>query len=109
MLMLTITNEQKVVVTLAPKTAAGNDAQVDTTNGVPAWTVTSGDAQVVPAADGLSAEVISGEANVVSTIEVTADADLGEGVTNIGDSITLTVVAAGADNLGFSPGIPTLK
>lgn len=107
MLMLTITNEQKVVVTLAPKTAAGNPAVVDTTNGVPQWNVT-GDAQVIPAADGLSAEVISGAVGV-SAIEVIADADLGEGVKPISDTINLTVVAAGADNLGFSAGEPTLK
>lgn len=107
MLMLTITDEQKVVATLAPKTAASNPATVD---GIPVWNVEGdSDVQVNVAEDGLSAELVSGAANTVTTIRVSADADLGEGVKEISDTITLTVVAAGADNLGFTAGEPTLK
>ena len=105
--MLTITNEQKVLLTLAPKTLAGNPAQLEA--GSVVWAVSEGDATVEPAADGLSAYLISGVENVVSTVTVTADGDLGEGVKTLTDSVTLTVVAAGADTLGFTAGEPELK
>jgi hypothetical protein len=95
----TITNEEKVTFTLAPKTAGGADATVD---GAPVWEVTDGDATVEPAADGLSAVVRPGTAGTLSTITVTADADMGEGVTNISEDILLTTVAAGASSLGLS-------
>lgn len=109
MYLTTITNEQKIQFTLQPKTAAGNPAQVDTTNNKPTWDVTEGDATLEVSEDGLSCTAISGEGNVVSRIKVTADADLGEGVQTIEDEITLTVVPAGASNLGIGAGEPTLK
>lgn len=105
-MLITITNEQKVLVTLAPTTEAGNPATVD---GVPAWTIESGDAVVEPSEDGMSAYIISGEANVNSVITVMADADLGDGVVNIKDTIDLAVVAASASNLGVVAGTPELK
>lgn len=105
-MLITITNEEKVQVTLSPTTAAGNPANVD---GAPTWTVTEGDATVEVAADGLSAYLISGAADVNSKIEVTADADLGEGIVNITDSIDLAVVPASASALGLVVGTAELK
>jgi hypothetical protein len=105
-MLITITNEEKVQVTLAPLTAAGNPATLD---GVPTWTVIEGDATVEVAEDGLSAFLVSGAADVTSKIEVTADADLGEGVVNLSDVIDLAVVAASATALGLVAGTPTLK
>ena len=52
MIEQTITTEQKVAVTLAPMTAAGNPAQVD---GTPSWYVQSGDATIETADGGISA------------------------------------------------------
>ena len=105
-MLITITNEQKVTVTLAPTTEAGNPATLD---GAPVWTVLSGDATIEVAADGLSCTLISGEADVNSQIEVVADADLGDGVVNLTDVIDLAVVSAQASALGIVAGDPELK
>lgn len=105
-MLATITSEEKIPVTLAPLTAAGNPATVD---GVPVWAVTEGDATLEVAADGLSAYLVSGAANVVSSVTVTADADLGEGVMNLSEVVTLTVVAPSAALLGATAGAAELK
>ncbi len=105
-MLITITNEQKVLVTLAPTTAAGNPATLD---GVAAWSVVSGDATLEVAEDGLSAYLVSGEADVTSQVEVTADADLGEGVVTLTDVIDLAVVAAQASALGLVVDTAILK
>ncbi len=105
-MLITITNEEKVQLTLAPTTAAGNPATLD---GIPTWTVVSGDATVEVSEDGLSAFLVSGAADVNSQIEVTADADLGEGIVTLTDIVDLAVVAAQASALGLVAGTPTLK
>ena len=105
-MLITITNEQKVMVTLAPTTEAGNPAILD---GIPTWTVVQGDATLEVSEDGLSAFLVSGEAEVNSQIEVTADADLGEGVVTLTDVIDLAVVAAQASALGLAVDTPILK
>lgn len=105
-MLITITNEQKVQVTLQPLTAAGNPAILD---GAPVWTVTEGDATLEVAEDGLSAFLVSGAADVNSTIAVAADADLGEGVVALADTITLAVVLASASTLGLVAGEAILK
>lgn len=105
-MLITITNEQKVQVTLAPTTQAGNPATLD---GTPSWTVTDGDATLEVAPDGLSCYLISGNADVNSKIEVSADADLGEGVQTITDVIDLAVVSAQASGLGLVVGTAELK
>ncbi len=106
MLEITITNEQQVNVTLHPVTETGKPAQVD---GAPTWTVQSGDATVTPAADGLSADLISSDTPGDTQILVEADADLGSGVITISDIITLHVAHANAANLGLVAGDPTPK
>ena len=106
-MLITITNEQKVEVTLAPLTAAGNPATLD---GAPVWAVVEGgDATLEVAADGLSAFLVSGAADVTSQVTVTADADLGEGVVTLTDTIDLVVVAAPANALGLVVAAPILK
>ena len=105
-MLITITNEEKVQVTLAPTTAAGNPATLD---GAPTWTVTTGDATLEVAADGLSAFLVSGAADTNSQVTVTADADLGEGVVTLTDTIDLAVVAASASALGAIVATPVLK
>ena len=57
MFAINSTNEEKVLISLNPTTAAGNPAQVD---GAPVWNVTSGDCTLEVAADGLSCFLISG-------------------------------------------------
>lgn len=103
---VTITNEQKVNVTLVPRTAGGHPAPID---GVPAWAVNSGDGTVVPAEDGLSADLISSDAPGDTVYGVSADADLGQGVTTITGEITVHVVQAEASDLGVTVGAPQPK
>lgn len=106
MTSVSITNEQQVVVTLTPKTDKGKPAKLD---GVPTWTVQSGDSVVTPSDDGLSATFVSSDTPGDTVVLVEADADLGAGVTPISESITLTVSSATATNLGVSVGTPTDK
>jgi hypothetical protein len=106
MLEITITNEQQVNVVLHPVTATGRPATVD---GAPTWTAQSGDSTVTPAADGLSADLISSDTPGDTEILVEADADLGQGVIPISDIIRLTVAHANAANLGLVAGDPTPK
>lgn len=105
-LEIKITNEQMVSVTVTPRTDSGKPAKLD---GSPAWTVISGNSQVVVSEDGLSANLISSDEPGDTTINVQADADLGEGVETIADVILLTVVGATAKNLGLTAGTPVPK
>ena len=107
MLELTITNEEQVVVHLLPTTDAGNPTTLD---GVPGWLVISGPAKVVPAADGLSATLISSDTDLSDTvIQVSGDADLGSGVEEVADVITLHTKHANAKRLGLFADKPVLK
>lgn len=100
MVSISTTNEEKVLVTLAPVTAAGNPAPLD---GTPTWTVSEGDCTIEVSADGLSAYLVSGSANVINQIVITADADLDEGeVREISETIVYTVVPAEAAALGVT-------
>lgn len=100
-LNIVLTNEEKILVTLNPTTAAGNPAVLD---GVPVWTVVEGTATVEPASDGLSAYIVSGDVGA-STVNIAADADLDEGeVREITDAIAVNVVAAEAAGLGLTMG-----
>jgi len=105
-LELKITNEQKINVTVTPRTDTGKPAKLD---GSPSWTVVSGNSQVVVSEDGLSADLISSDEPGDTIVVVKADADLGEGVEEISDSITLTVIGATAKNLGLAAGAPVPK
>ena len=101
MLELATNNEQKVKVTLNPGTPGGKPAQVD---GVPTWVIQSGNSTVQVAEDGLSAYLVSSDNPGDTTILVNADADLGEGVTDISDVILYHVEGAKAASLGLSAG-----
>ena|SRR6185436_474901 len=106
MLEIKISNEEKVKVTLTPKTAAGKPAKLD---GVPTWKVDTGDSTVVVADDGLSADLVSSDTPGETIFVVEADADIGEGVETITDAIKLTVNGANAKSLGLVAGTPEPK
>ena len=107
MLEITITNEQKIQVTLTPVTATNNPAQLD---GGATFEVISGTATVAMIADNpLSAFLVSGDLPGDSEILVSADADLGDGVETISDIIKLTVAGAKAASLGLTVGAPVAK
>ncbi len=103
---IVLTNEQQVKVTLNPVTGKGKPVALD---GIPEWTVTSGSCTINPAADGMSCDILSGDTPGDSEIAVSADADLGAGVTNISDALRVTVNGAQAQNLGLEVGTPTDK
>ena len=105
-LNLTINDEQKVNVTINPVDADGNAVSLV---GAPVWTVTSGDATLAVAADGLSAFVISGAVGIASVITVVGQGDPTVGVDPVTDTITLTVTAAEATDLGLTAAPPVLK
>ena len=106
MVETTITNEQKVTVTLSPVTDTGKPAKLD---GAPKWSVISGDSTVVAAPDGLSADLVSSDTPGDTTFLVDGDADLGSGVEDIQETITLHVAGARAKNLGVTIGTPVAK
>jgi len=105
LLELTCTNEQKILVTVIPVTAAGIPAPLD---GPVVVTVEAGDGTVVSVTD-TSFYVVSGDVPGMITYLVSADANLGEGVETISDFISLTVEGAKAINLGLVAGVPELK
>lgn len=94
-MQITSTNEEKVLFTIEPKTAAGNPAAVENLTAVVTW----GDATVT--LNGLSGEIVSGSPGL-NTITFTADADLGEGVTPLTLDVEYFVTAAQANDLGFT-------
>lgn len=106
MLSITIDDTQKVKVTLNPVDSKGNPAKLD---GAPIWTSDGGGSAVTPAEDGLSADLISSDLPSTTVFTVTADADLGAGVVNIADQVTLIVINAMASSLGLTAGTPEPK
>lgn len=101
---------QKVVgITANPTTATGAAATVD---GALRISIVSGDATVnQDPATPLSFDVLSGTEGV-TVFHVEADADLGSGVTLIGDDVEYTVTAAPipqATALGFTSGSVVAK
>lgn len=105
-LEIKITNEQQVGVTLTPVTDTGRPAKLD---GMPAWSVITGNSQVVVSDDGLSATLVSADDPGDTEVLVKADADLGEGIEEISDIIKLSVVGATAKNLGLKAAAPEPK
>jgi hypothetical protein len=105
-LSVTSTTEEKVNLTLNVTTSSGKPATVD---GAPRWEVVDGSATVQPAEDGLSAYVVSADEPGTSTVRVTADADRGEGVSEIVDTITYVYNHPQAAALGLTAGTPEPK
>jgi hypothetical protein len=102
---ITLSNEQKVLVTVQPKTAGGNPAVVD---GAATFTVTAGTC-TTQQVDPLSAYVLSGSEPGDSTVQMSCDADLGSGVVPVLDTMTVHVTSASAASLDVVVGTPELK
>jgi hypothetical protein len=100
------TNAEKVPFTLAPKTASGKDATLD---GPVVVTVVSGNGSAVVNADGVSGFLVSGDDPGDTSYLFKADADLGQGVTEISDTATLHVTGELAVNLGLGFGAAVPK
>lgn len=105
-LQLKINDEQKVNIRLNPVTPSGKPVKVD---GKPEWSVADGDSTLVVADDGMSAFLVSADTPGITNYMVSADADLGEGVDTISDTIQLTVVDPQATSLGLVADPPEAK
>lgn len=118
MLDLTSTTEEKVPVTINPTTKDGKPSKID---GKATVTVTTGGATWADATDteiadylaagspGLIGFVVSEGAAGSSVFAVSADADLGSGVTTIADSINYVYNDPMAQNLGLAAGVAVPK
>jgi hypothetical protein len=95
-----------VDVTIAFKDAKGRAAKVD---GVPTWVAsdTSIVDNITPAADGLSAKLHVTDNTGASQVTVSADVDLGSGVTSTDFVDTVSVIAGDAVAAEFSFGAVT--
>jgi hypothetical protein len=106
MLDLTITNEQKVLVTVNPVTDAGNPVTLD---GPITVEVNSGDGMFDVQPDEVSVSLISGVGLGDTVFTISGDADLGAGVETVSDVVNLHVEGAKAAALGLVAGTPELK
>lgn len=89
-------------ITIAIVDAKGNPAEVE---GVPVWASTDESVAVVqPASDGKSAVVAAVGPLGTAQITVTADADLGDGVSNIAGLLDVTVIASAAVGITVQAG-----
>ncbi len=101
--MLQLTDSQQCALSIAPVDAKGNPAPVQ---GAPVWASSAPTvAAVTPSADGLSANIVAG-ATGTAQISVSADADLGDGVTTITGVLDVTVVGGQATSIGIVAGTP---
>lgn len=100
------TTDEKVHIHLAPVTSTGKPATLD---GTPTWSITAGNATIVPDADGLGAFVVSEDVTGSSTWSVSADADLGAGVDTISDGGVYTYTHPNASSLGLTADAPEAK
>ena len=103
MLSVACSNEQKVTVTATPVTSSGRPARFD---GALKVSVQSGDGTVEqdPATPN-SFKAVSGDNPGTTVYLVEADVDLGAGVTNISDTVELTVTGANAAAFGLAAGV----
>lgn len=96
---------QQLPVSIQPVAKKGNPAPVD---GAPVWTSSNTElVTVTAAADGMSAMITPvGGMGGPTTITVTADADLGSGVTPIIGTLDITVTGGQAVSITIVPGTP---
>jgi len=104
-LTLSSTTKEKILVKLAPLDSTGAAATLD---GDATFEVISGSA-TIEKVDALSAYIVSEDSAGVSTIKVSADADLGEGVETIDDTIAYSYNAPKATSLGLVADAPIAK
>jgi hypothetical protein len=95
--MLQLTDSQQCALTIQPVDKKGQPAQVDVASAM--WTSSNPDVAAVNS-NGLRATVVAGMPGMAQ-INVTVDADLGEGVRELSGTLDVTVVAGDAVSLGI--------
>lgn len=107
MLNIACTNEEKISITASPVTESGKAAKID---GALTISVVEGTGTFTQdAALPLKFYVVSGDEPGDTVYSVKADADLGSGVVEIEDTVTLTVSSASAKSFGLTAGAPEQK
>jgi hypothetical protein len=107
MAALVLTDLQQVELSVAPVNAVGNPAPVD---GEPVWAVSDPTVLTLQiASDGFSALAVTTGKLGTCQVSVSADADLGPGVTTLTGTLDIEVKASQAVNLGMTVGTPTDK
>lgn len=102
--MLELKDSDKVTLTISPKDAKGKPAKLD---GIPVWTVDAANvAGMVVSADGLSVEINAGDPGT-ARVAVSADGDMGPGVTTLAGFIDISVIPGAAVTIDITPGTPT--
>jgi hypothetical protein len=106
-LELTITNRQKIPVTCHP-TASGKPVPVD---GKLFVDKADGESTWAEATDSepLTVTLISSDNPGTTVYLLKVDADVGEGVEELADTVTLHVEGAKADSMGMVAGVPEDK
>jgi hypothetical protein len=105
-LQFNLTTEEKVTgVTFSPTKKNGQPAQLD---GRPTVTVESGNGTFDDAGGDLP-EFLSGDTSDTTVFRITGDADLGAGVVEISDTVTLIASDPLAENLGLGGGSVVAK
>ncbi len=101
----TLTDSQQVPVSVAITDKKGNPAKVD---GVPVWQVDNPNVlALTPAADGMSCLVAAVGPLGTAKVSMTADADLGAGITEIIGVLDIEVTGGTATTVVLTPGTPT--
>lgn len=99
---VTMTVDHFFSASLQPVDSFGNPARVD---GVPIWGVSDDNVlEIVPAADGLSADVLAKGTVGTAQVTVSADADLGDGVRELTGILDVDVLAGEAVALNITAG-----
>lgn len=103
--MLQLNDVQSCTLSIQPVDSRNNPAPVD---GAPTWTVSDATILTISVdSTGLTATITAAGALGVSQVNVSADADLGSGVTTITGTLDVTVVASQATTIAINPGTPT--
>lgn len=104
--MLQLTDSQKCAITISYVDAKGQPAPV---NGAPVWISTAPTvAALTVATDGMSAEVVSGQAGVAQ-IQVTANGSFTDIPAPIAATLDVTVVGGQAVGATLTPGTPVAQ
>lgn len=99
-----IKDTQKVSLELKITDAKGNPAKVD---GVPEWSSTDSTiVTITPSTDGMTGVAAAVGPLGTASINVLADADLGQGVKTIQGTLDIEVIAGDAVTIQLVPGTP---
>lgn len=100
---LTLTDSQKVALSVSFVDKKGNPAPVE---GAPAWSVSDDTLLGLTVADDGTASVAAVGPLGTAQVTVSADADLGEGVTTIFGTLDIDVIAGAAVTANIAAGAP---